>query len=202
MNKATIWMIVQSNNSKHIDNFNKINQNIHVQYFPAIQSREHYQIFSDFSIHKNYFDKNYVNKLQENPDSLGENLSHMLLFNTILEKSSNDWNLIIDGTIELNTEKFINEYDKILNFAEENNSEFIQLYMPTKFLVMNGKCKTENQEIYDLSLPIKTDAYFIHKTGIFKFIEEYPLKNSVSDKFGSMIQTWKSLYWKNDCFKI
>ena len=202
MKDITIWMIVQSNNSKHIDNFNKVNQNIRVQYFPAIQSREHYQIFSDFSIHKNYFNKSYVDTLQEKPDSLGESLSHMLLFNNILEKGDCNWNLIIDGTMELNVKKFVNEFETILNYAEQNNSVFIQLYMPPKFLVMNNKSKSNHQQIYDLSLQVGTNAYFINKSGINKFIQQYPLQSSVIDHFGSMIQNWKSLFWKNDCFEL
>ena len=170
MKEITLWMIVQSNNSKHIDNFNTINQKIHLQYFPAIQSCEHYQIFSDFAVHKNYFQKTYVNQLQNSPSTLGENLSHLLLFNKIIEKSNHEWNLILDGSILLDINKFLDNY--------------------------------EDKELYDLSLQIDNKAYLIHKKGISKFIEHYPLQKNITEQFGEMIPFWKSLYWKNDCFHV
>jgi len=202
MKEITLWMIVQSNNSKHIDNFNTINQKIHLQYFPAIQSCEHYQIFSDFAVHKNYFQKTYVNQLQNSPSILGENLSHMLLFNKIIEKSNHDWNLILDGSILLDINKFLDNYEEIIKTAEEKECECIQLYMPPKFFVMNNRAKCEDKELYDLSLQIDNKAYLIHKKGISKFIEHYPLQKNITEQFGEMIPSWKSLYWKNDCFHV
>lgn len=202
MKEITLWMIVQSNNSKHIDNFNTINQKIHLQYFPGIQSCEHYQIFSDFAVHKNYFHKNYVNQLQDKPNMLGENLSHMLLFNKILEKSNHDWNLVLDGSILLDVDKFLTNYEDIIKDAEEKGTECIQLYMPPKFFVMNNKSIRNHRELYDLSLQIDNKAYLIHKKGISKFIEHYPLQKNITEQFGEMIPSWKSLYWKNDCFHV
>ena len=189
MKEITLWMIVQSNNSKHIDNFNTLNQKIHLQYFPGIQSGEHYQIFSDFAVHKNYFHKNYVNQLQDNP-------------NIILEKSNHDWNLVLDGSMLLDIDKFLTNYEDIIKDAEEKGTQCIQLYMPPKFFVMNNKSIGNHTELYDLSLQIDNKAYLIHKKGISKFIEQYPLQKNITEQFGEMIPNWKSLYWKNDCFHV
>ena len=137
MKEITLWMIVQSNNSKHIDNFNAINQKIHLQYFPGIQSDEHYQIFSDFAVHKNYFHRNYVNQLQDKPSILGENLSHMLLFNKILEKSNHDWNLVLDGSILLDVDKFLTNYEDIIKDAEEKGTDVIIFLYLILILIFN-----------------------------------------------------------------
>ena len=202
MKNLNIWMIVQSNNFKHINNFNCINQKTPIHYFPAIQSSEHYQIFSDFSVHKNYFHKHFVKQLESDPDALGENLSHLLLFNNILEKSEHDWNLIIDGSILMDVAKFTEQYENILQITKETNCEFIQLYMPSKFFTTNNVQKFSELNIYELSIQVSTKVYLIHKNAINKFINELPLKQSVLEHFGAMISSWKSLYWKNDCFQI
>jgi len=202
MKEIAVWMIVQSNNSKHIDNFNIINEKIHLHFFPAIQSSEHYQLFSDFAIHKNYFHIHCINKFDNERHKLGENLSQLLLFNEILEKSKHDWNLVLDGSVLLNIDLFLQDYESILKIADENNSKYVQLYMQPKFFDVNKKHKYEDNELYDLTIQTDNKVFFIHKSGISKLIESYPLQNNVNDHFGEMIPIWKSLYWKNKCFHI
>jgi len=202
MKEITVWMIVQSNNSKYIDNFNTINQQVQLRYFPAIQSTEHYQIYSDFAVHKNYFCSSYMQQFEGKETRLGDNLSHMLLFNEILEKSTSDWNLVLDGSVTLQVDRFLKDYEDILTIADENNCLFIQLYMHTKFFNMNKTHQYLDQKLYNLSIQTDNKAFLIHKKGIAQFIDKYPLRRNVNEQLGEMIPSLKSLYWKNDFFHV
>jgi len=191
-------MIVFCENKKRVKSFNKINKKIRTQLFPAINSVNFYDKYSNMALGKGYCTMYYEKITRLKRGKLGCNLSHQKLLEFINKESCCDWNLILEDDVDINIDLFEKNVDSILSHANDNNARYIQLYTHPKFLQLQTKQKCICEDLYKMTFQWGTCAYFIHKDAIKDFIDNFPLNENIDIEYGKKISKWKSLCWINN----
>lgn len=201
-NKFKTWMIVFEKDNKRLENFNLINSLIQCNKFSAIDSINNYKFYSDFALQKNYTTKEYINhrEVKLYKGKIGCNLSHQMLLEQILNKNLlEDWYLILEDDITIKNLDF-NMINNILQKADDNNSDYIQLFTHPKFLSKQKSQESIYTNLYKMIPQYHTTAYFINKKGIKKVLEEFPIILHIDKFYNSIIKKLNSLCWINDIF--
>jgi GR25 family glycosyltransferase involved in LPS biosynthesis len=197
----TSWMIVYTPDANRVANFNHINQSIRTNIFIAIDSVSNYTKYSEFSIEKNYNTPEYVKSIQNKPGKLGCNLSHQLLLQEIADKSTTDWNLVLEDDTAIYSELFLKDVDYILKGADSCKSKYIQLYTHPRFVDAQRKYNQIGDNLYNMQRQWGTCAYFIHKDAIPIITNIYPVDKNIDFVYSSLINELKSLCWLSPCVR-
>lgn len=207
-NNFKTWMIVFCSNKERVKSFNKLNQQMKINLFPAIDTIHYYNEFANLALGKSYCTQYYEQNIRfENKNNkflngkLGCNLSHQILIETMIEQSEQDWCLVLEDDIEIDTKYFLENANKILTEANNNNSLFIQLYTHPKYNNLQKQQICFCTDLYKMVFQWGTCAYFIHKKAMKDFIDTYPLSENIDIEFGKKIKKWKSLCWLNNGIK-
>lgn len=202
-NKFQSWMIVFEKDSKRLDNFHHINSLMICNKFSAIDSIRNNKFYSELAIKKNYTTNKYLNhkEVKLYPGKLGCNLSHQILLEKILnENFLENWYLILEDDVSIKNLN-LNEINNILQKADENDSDYIQLYTHPKFLSEQKSQKSVHLELYKMIPQYHTTAYFINKKGIKKTLEQFPINENIDRFYSTQIKNLNSLCWINEIFK-
>jgi len=197
----TSWMIVYTPDENRVNNFNHINQSIRTNLFVAIDSVSNFKHFSEFSINKSYNTPEYVKSIQKKPGKLGCNLSHQLLLQEIADKSTTDWNLVLEDDTAIFSPLFLKDVDYILKGADSCKSKYIQLYTHPRFVDAQRKYNQIGDNLYNMKRQWGTCAYFIHKDAIPIITNIYPLERNIDFIYSSLINELRSLCWLSDYVK-
>ena len=193
------YMIVYEKDDKRVDNYNKINSIIGCHKFPAIDSVNFFNKFCSFGKENKYITQDYLNKIGKYPGKLGCLLSHVLLLKDILENSTTDWNLILEDDTE------VIDYDKtkinnILEKANDNNSNYIQLYTNNKFYNLQVRQAKISDNLYKMARQWGTCTYLINKEGIKFLLSRLPFHLDVDMVINSHIKSLNAFCWINNMF--
>ena len=197
----TSWMIVYTPDENRVNNFNHINQSIRTNLFVAIDSVSNFKTYSEFSINKSYNTPEYVKSIQKKPGKLGCNLSHQLLLQEIADKSTTDWNLVLEDDTAIFSPLFLKDVDYILKGADSCKSKYIQLYTHPRFVDAQRKYNQIGDNMYNMKRQWGTCAYFIHKDAVPIITNIYPLERNIDFIYSSLINELRSLCWLSDYVK-
>jgi GR25 family glycosyltransferase involved in LPS biosynthesis len=197
----TSWMIVYTPDENRVNNFNHINQSIRTNLFVAIDSVSNFKTYSEFSINKSYNTPEYVKSIQKKPGKLGCNLSHQLLLQEIADKSTTDWNLVLEDDTAIYSELFLKDVDYILKGADSCKSKYIQLYTHPRFEKAQRKYNQIGDNLYNMMRQWGTCAYFIHKDAIPMITNTFPVDKNIDFVYSSLINELKSLCWLSPCVR-
>lgn len=201
--KFEIWMVVYEKDSNRLENFYYINSLIKCKKFSAIDTINNNKFYSELAIKKNYTTNKYLNskEVKMYPGKLGCNLSHQILLDNILNVNSfNNWYLILEDDVYIKKWN-IDEINNILKIADDNNSDYIQLYTHPKFLSKQNLQKKIYSGLYKMISQYGTLAYFINKRGIKKVLEQFPINKNIDEFYSSKIKDLNSLCWINNIFE-
>lgn len=193
------YMIVFEKDIKRLDNYTKISKKINCTKFSAINSVDYFEKYTKIALDKNYTSQKYINEIKSLPGKLGCNLSHQMLLEDILENSNTDWNLILEDDISLNNFN-LEEIGHILNQANLNKSNYIQLVTNRKFLDKQKKEKEIYKNLFPMVEQWHTTAYFINKNGIQILKNRYPINKNIDFQFNYLIKDLNSVCWINNIF--
>lgn len=197
----TSWMIVYTPDENRVNNFNHINQSIRTNLFVAIDSVSNFKTYSEFSINKSYNTPEYVKSIQKKPGKLGCNLSHQLLLQEIADKSTTDWNLVLEDDTAIYSELFLKDVEYILKGADSCKSKYIQLYTHPRFEKAQRKYNQIGDNLYNMMRQWGTCAYFIHKDAIPMITNTFPVDKNIDFVYSSLINELKSLCWLSPCVR-
>lgn len=194
-----IWMIVFEKNKKRLENYERLNKKFNCIKFSAIDTINYFNKYSRIALEKNYTTKDYLKEISNIHGKLGCNLSHQILLEKILKESNTDWNLIIEDDIDL-INYDLSKINKIIEKANENNSNYIQLYTHKKFLNKQINSEKIYDNLYKMINQWGTVAYFINKKGIKIFKDNFPIDKNIDFYFNTLIPNLNSLCWINNIF--
>jgi len=200
-NNFETWMIVFCQNKERVKSFNKANKLMKLNLFPAINTIHYYNEYANLALGKSYCTHYYEQIIRDVPGKLGCNLSHQMLIEMMYEQSQHDWCLVLEDDVEIDTEYFLKNVNKILEESDKKGALFIQLYSHPKFFDLQKKQKQVYDDLYKMTFQWGTCAYFIHKKAMKDFIDIYPLNENIDIEFGKKISKWKSLCWLNNGIK-
>ena len=191
----TTWMIVYTPSESRVANYNHLNKIHPTNQFAAIDSVSNFQKYSDFAIENKYNTPEYIRTIRKTPGKLGCNLSHQLLLEEITEKSSTEWNLVLEDDTLIHIQMFLNEVQPMLQAATKYGSNYIQLYTHSQYRTDQSKRGKVGQNLYKMMGQWGTCAYFIHKDAVPKMREIYPVQRNIDFVYSSLISRLKSLCW-------
>lgn len=202
-NKFQSWMIVFERDSKRLENYHHINSLMKCNKFSAIDSIRNNKFYSELAIEKNYTTNKYLNhrEVKIYQGKLGCNLSHQMLLEKIVnENCLENWYLILEDDVSIQNLD-LTVINNILQKADENDSDYIQLYTHPKFLSEQKSQESVYLELYKMIPQFGTLAYFINKRGIKKVLEEFPIILHIDRFYSTQIKNLNSLCWINEIFK-
>ena len=191
----TTWMIVYTPSESRVANYNHLNKIHPINQFVAIDSVSNFKKYSDFAIENKYNTPEYINTIRKYPGKLGCNLSHQLLVEEIAEKSSTEWNLVLEDDTLIHIPMLLNEVQPMLHAATKYGSKYIQLYTHPRYRTEQGKRSKVGKNLYKMMGQWGTCAYFIHKDAIPIMKDIYPVQRNIDFVYNSLISTLKSLCW-------
>ena len=200
-----MYMVVYEKNKKRLENYDRIKQVLpSLKKFKAIDSINEKNNSIKINEKNNFNTDKIVNdKLK---GKLGCNLSQQILWMNHL-KNDKDWLLILEDDTEIfvdNSSIFDEKINKLIDFADKNNSNFIQLEVRNHHLKEQIKYpQTEIKNLYIMKPQCGMSAYLINKKAINYFFNLLPWEKYIdiytSDK--NNISKLKSLCYVNDIFK-
>ena len=194
------YAIVFESDSNRNQNYEKLKAKIpQLKKFSAINTIDNFSKYSKLAIDKNLCSKRFVygNEVKRFKGKLGCNLSHILCHNEFL-KSNSDWLIILEDDAGVNNFSET-QIEDILATANQNKSDFIQLYTNPDFKKEQQKQKSIGS-MYEMIEQWHTIAYAISKNGIIKLQKEFPMDCNIDLFYSSKIKLLNSLCWINNTF--
>lgn len=176
-------------------------KNIHLISF-RVEKLFHEQYRSEyekFALDENYTTYEYLSEVKRFPGKLGCNLSHQLLLEKVLKESTTDWNLILEDDIDISNYD-LEAVSTILAEADNNKSNYIQLFTNNKFLITQKKSRMIFKNLYEMIPQYHISAYFINKKGIQILVDSYPIAKNIDFQYNFLIDKLNSLCWINNIF--
>jgi GR25 family glycosyltransferase involved in LPS biosynthesis len=199
MEKFNTYMIVYEKDVKRMENYKNINSQLGCIKFSAIDSINYFEKYSKLALEEKYTTEKYLNNIKKIPGKLGCNLSHQMLLEKILKDSSTEWNLILEDDVSINNFD-LEVINNIIEKANDNNSNYIQLYTNERFIEKQKKQMCIDNNLYKMIPQWHTTAYFINKSGINIVKNSYPIVMNIDLHFNSLIKELNSLCWINAIF--
>ena len=190
------YMIVFTKSKERVYNFNKIKS-----FFNQLQMFEAYDgndikskniAYNQKLLLPNYFDK-YL------PGMLGCALSHIKLIEHFYKTSSKNWLLVLEDDVCLKNFdiKVIND---IIKKADDNNSNFIQLYMRSNIIEKQRIQKIISENLYNMIPQVGTVAYLVSKNGYDIIKKQFPVNIAIDHFYSKHISKLNSLAYINTIF--
>lgn len=192
-------MIVYEKSQERVDNYKEIQKIIpELILFPAIDSINHYDKYRDYSLKMNYITTEYINKTTNLKGKIGCNISHIELLKHCMNLKD-DWFLILEDDVALLNYK-TELIDSLIESANLNNTNYIQLYTNPKFINTQRKATCIKENLYKMIPQWHTSTYLISKKGIDIILSKLPYDNIIDEIYSRYISELNSLCYINTVF--
>lgn len=197
------YMIVYDASEKRSENYKVQTANIpNLQKFSAVDTLENFEKNAETAKKKNYASDTYIwgSVCNKYPGKLGCNLSHQILWETFLNNHTENWLMVFEDDVLINEYDTDERFSKILSVAEQNNSNFIQLYTNPGFVSKQSDADSIVGNLYKMIPQWHTVAYAISRTGIELLMELYPVNENIDEFISSNVDELNALCWLNNIF--
>jgi len=197
------YMIVYEPSKERCENFTNTSQLVkNLDKFPAADTINHFDKFEVLAKSKNYVTEIYTQGYlcQKFKGKLGCNVSHQMLWDHFLETSDLQWLVVFEDDIHVESYDCDNRFFKILSRANDNASEFVQLYTNPGFLNEQSKRENLGGSLHKMLPQWHTIAYAITKKGIEICKSLYPMNENIDVWLSSKIKELNASCWINDLF--